>query len=182
MKSRFLFLVLLFFSHSVLGQGFYNHVWLLGSYNFLQSLKGRMIFDSTSYVHTTENRKMPFKGTEATICDVQGNFLMSTNGIWIANANNDTMLNGSGLNPSSYTSQWAFGLPMTANTLFLPTFTDTNIYFLIHHTSEPMGSAFPAFELLLSKIEMNFDNGLGAVTQKNISIFQDTFYLKPDTC
>jgi hypothetical protein len=174
MKSRFLFLVLLFFSHSVLGQGFYNHVWLLGSYNFLQSLKGRMIFDSTSYVHTTENRKMPFKGTEATICDVQGNFLMSTNGIWIANANNDTMLNGSGLNPSSYTSQWAFGLPMTANTLFLPTFIDTNIYFLIHHTSEPMGSAFPAFELLLSKIEMNFDNGLGAVTQKNISIFQDT--------
>jgi hypothetical protein len=44
-----------------------------------------------------ENRKMPFKGTEATICDAQGNFLMSTNGIWIANANNDTMLNGGGL-------------------------------------------------------------------------------------
>ncbi len=117
---------------------------------------------------------MSFKGTEATICDAQGNFLMSTNGIWIANANNDTMLNGSGLNPSSYTSQWAFGLPMTANTLFLPSFIDTNIYYLIHHTSEPLGAAFPAFELLLSKIEMNFDNGLGAVTQKNISIFQDT--------
>jgi hypothetical protein len=64
-----------------------------------------MIFDSTSYVHTTENRKMPFKGTEATICDAQGDFLMSTNGIWIANAINDTMLNGSGLSPSLFDAE-----------------------------------------------------------------------------
>lgn len=61
-----------------------------------------MTFDSVSYQFQTEYRKMSFDGTQGNICDAQGNFLMSSNGVWIANATNDTMLNGSGLNPGPY--------------------------------------------------------------------------------
>ena len=112
-------LSLFLFLHTTVsfGQGFYNHQWLLGSYNFLQDPKGRLVFDSISYTHFPEFRKMSFKGTEATICDAQGNFLMSSNGIWIANANNDTMLNGSGLNPNGITPSWPFGFPFNFNNL-----------------------------------------------------------------
>jgi hypothetical protein len=163
MKKRFIVLLLCLIGENAMSQGFYNHVWLLGSYNFLQNLKGRMIFDSTSYVHTTENRKMPFKGTEATICDPQGNFLMSTNGIWIANANNDTMLNGSGLNPNGITGNWAFGLPMIANAIFLPFPGDSNRFVLFHHTADLIGSNYKTLELLYSEINIQLDNSLGGV-------------------
>ena len=174
MKKRFIVLLLCLIGENAMSQGFYNHVWLLGSYNFIQNLKGRMIFDSTSYVHSTENRKMPFKGTEATICDAQGNFLMSTNGIWIANANNDTMLNGSGLNPGTGASSWVYGLPMINNALFIPFPGDTGKYLLIHHTQEQYGAGYPAFQLYMTSIDILLDNGLGAVTAKNEIILEDT--------
>ena len=87
----------------VSGQGFYNHIWLTGNNPFAGFPNGRIVFDSTSYVHTPEMRKMSFQGTEATICDAQGNFLLSSNGIWIANASNDTIMNGGGLAPGFFT-------------------------------------------------------------------------------
>ncbi|MFN8152680.1 MAG: T9SS type A sorting domain-containing protein [Bacteroidia bacterium] len=175
MKNVLIFWIILVANSSQLyAQGFYNHTWLLGSYNFLQDPKGRIEFSDTGYVHTGEFRKMSFKGTEATICNSQGDFLMSTNGIWIANANNDTMLNGSGLNPSSYTGQWPFGLPMTTNAIFLPFPDDSTKYALIHHTCSAMGVGYPSFELLISIVDINQDGGLGAVVLKNSAIFQDT--------
>ncbi len=67
-------LLLLLFSSEIIAQGFYNHVWLTGNNPFAGFPNGRIVFDSTSYVHTPEMRKMSFKGTEATICDGQGNF------------------------------------------------------------------------------------------------------------
>ncbi len=157
-----------------MSQGFYNHTWLLGSYIFPTDPKGKIIFDSTGYTHFPETRKMPFWGTEATICDAQGNFLMSTNGIWIANANNDTMLNGSGLNPNGITGNWAFGLPMTANAMFLPFPDDTTKYILFHHTAESNGSYYPAYDLLYSIIDITGDNGLGEVIIKNQVALSDT--------
>ena len=87
-----LFIITLCASNRICAQGF-NHQWLLGSYNFLQDPKGRMFIDSNSDSVVTEYRKMVFKGTQGNICDENGNFLMSSNGVWIANANNDTMLN-----------------------------------------------------------------------------------------
>ncbi|MBE7510765.1 MAG: hypothetical protein HS118_11365 [Bacteroidia bacterium] len=41
---------------------------------------------------------MPFGDTEGNISDENGNFLMSSNGIWVTNSMGDTMPNGSGLN------------------------------------------------------------------------------------
>jgi len=155
-------------------QGFYNHQWLLGSYNFLQDPKGRIVFDSISYTHVPEYRKMPFKGTEATICDAQGNFLMSSNGIWIANASNDTMLNGSGLNPNTFTSSWPFGQVITHGNLFLTFPDDTNNYILIHQTGDSLNNV-PSTELYYSVIDISLDGGMGGVTNfKNIILFQDT--------
>lgn len=78
-----------------------NNIWLLGNDSGWPNL-GRFIFGPTSYQLVDEQRKMTFKGTQANISDNNGNLLMSSNGVWIANANGDTMMNGAGLNPGYF--------------------------------------------------------------------------------
>ncbi len=155
-------------------QGFYNHVWLTGYNPFAGFPNGRIIFDSTGYVHSPEMRKMAFYGTEATICDAQGNFLMSSNGIWIANANNDTMMNGTGLNPNGITSSWPYGFPFTYTNIILTYPGDTSKFILYHHTGTYLGTYAPALELYFSIIDINGDSGLGEVIYKNQTAFADT--------
>jgi hypothetical protein len=130
-----------------------------------------MFFDSTSYQLQVEYRKMSFDGTQGNICDAQGNFLMSSNGVWIANANNDTMLNGSGLNPGYFVNGYPNGLALIGLNLFIPS-SDSNTFTLFHQiNSDPNNSQS---ELYLSKIDLSLDNGLGGVVNKNVLILQDS--------
>ncbi|MBP7167519.1 MAG: T9SS type A sorting domain-containing protein [Bacteroidia bacterium] len=151
---------------------FYNHDWFIGYGNWTN--KGRIVFDSTSYIFSVEQRKMGFIGTQGNICDAQGNFLMSSNGVWIANANNDTMLNGSGLNPGAYTSANSNGLLIPHANVFLPFPGDSNRYVLFHHTAQNNGLYNIVYEVLYSVIDVTLDAGLGAVIQKNQLAFTDT--------
>ena len=96
-----------------------NNNWLLGNDPGWLNL-GRMVFYTNSYQLLTEQRKMSFEGTQATISDTQGNFLMSSNGVWIANANNDTMMNGNGLNPGSNVNSNQNGLLNSYANIILP--------------------------------------------------------------
>lgn len=174
MRRNLFILFILFYSLTSFGQG-YNHQWLLGSYNFIQDPKGRMFIDANSYNIIPEYRKMPFKGTQGNICDANGNFLMSSNGVWIANANNDTMMNGSGLNPGIYVNNWPYGTPNVANNVFVPDPIDSNKYILFHHSASYFSPNFiPALELFYSVIDITQDGGLGSVISKNNIIFQDT--------
>ncbi len=151
---------------------FYNHQWLIGN-QWLQTIpKGRLFFDSTSYQYQNEYRKMSFDGTQGNICDAQGNFLMSSNGVWIANANNDTMLNGSGLNPGYFVNSWPNGLVIDNGNFILPTIGDTLQYALFHQTEVNPTTSNSA--LLYSTIDMNLDSGLGGVTSKNNIIISDS--------
>ena len=95
---RNLIVLLIIIPNLNLAQGL-NRNWLLGYNPFPNFLNGRALIDTNNFSIIDEFRKMKFQGTQATICDSAGNMLMSSNGVWIANANNDTMDNGSGLNP-----------------------------------------------------------------------------------
>ena len=99
---------------------------------------------------------------------------MSSNGVWIANANNDTMLNGSGLNPGAYTSANSNGLLIPHANVFLPFPGDSNRYVLFHHTAQNNGLYNIVYEVLYSVIDVTLDAGLGAVIQKNQLAFTDT--------
>jgi hypothetical protein len=154
------------------GQG-YNHQWLLGSYNLPQDPKGRAFINSSSFSALQEARKMVFKGTQGNICDSNGNFLMSSNGIWVANSQNDTMQNGSGLNPGVFASSWPYGFPLGGANIFLPSPGDSNGFFLFHQTGDPNLNV-PSLELFYSEIDITLDGGLGGVTSKKNIIYQDT--------
>jgi hypothetical protein len=161
----------------IFGQGL-NHTWLIGYADFNDtfniSQKARMLFDTASYSLIPETRKIPFEETEGNISDENGNLLMSSNGVWIANATGDTMLNGGGLNPSPFTSYHSiYGLPLPYGNLFLPWPGDSIKYVLFHETSND-NINFITTDLFYSIIDITHDGGLGEVIQKNQIAFQDT--------
>lgn len=172
MKKLIIFLLLTNTCFFTFAQGL-NHQWLLGSYDFLQDPKGRMLINTNGYSLVNENRKMPFHGTQGNISDYQGNFLMSSNGVWIADATNDTMMNGSGLNPGDFVNSNPSGLVPPFANVFLPWPGDSNKYALFHH-SATIGTEIKTFDLFLSVIDLTLNGGLGEVILKNQVILQDT--------
>ncbi len=167
-----IFMMLLFINLSY-GQG-YNHNWLLGYFYSPADTLALFSFNSTSYSLIPMQRKMPFQGnTQGNISDIHGNLLMSSNGVWIADATNDTMMNGDSLNPSSFTVAYPNGLPMSNGNVFLPMPNDTNKYILIHQTGN-YNTNLSSTELYYSIVDMSLNSGLGEVITKNQIIIQDT--------
>jgi len=145
-----------------------------------------LLFDTTSVTVIPETRKLSFNGAQATISDQLGNLLMATNGCWLSNALGDTMLNGSGLNPSQFTTVWCDstnGIPYPQADLILPWPGDTTKYVLFHQTSDDP-SHYRALNLFYTVIDMTLDGGLGGVdtVQKNISIVQDKLTIGLAAC
>jgi len=176
-------LILFFLSYSFFcySQGF-NHTWLIG-YDVglfdtnVTSTKARLNFTTNSVTIIPETRRMPFNATQGNISDAYGNFLMSSNGCWIANANNDTMMNGDSLNPGSFASTWCdniSGLPFSHANIMLPYPGDSSKFILFHQTGNDNLINDMATELFYTVIDMNLDSGLGGVVLKNQIALQDT--------
>ncbi len=158
----------------IFSQGINSH-WPIGYYSLGNdpNQKARLIFNSSSFSYQHEYRNMNFRGTQATLSDMNGSFLMSSNGVWIANALNDTMMNGSGLNPSWDVAVHPNGLLIFNGNVFLPFPGDSNKYLLIHEAKLGQFSIDPT-RVYYSVIDITLDGGLGAVIQKNDTILEDT--------
>ncbi|MBK7966249.1 MAG: T9SS type A sorting domain-containing protein [Bacteroidetes bacterium] len=170
MKKLKMLLFLILLPQLLLAQ-FYNHQWLIG-YWPPPFLCGRIEFDSTSYTYSTEVRKMGFEGTQGNICNTNGDFIISSNGVWIANANNDTLLNGSGLNPGYFVNSYPNGSLIPNGNFLIPTPGDTSGYTLFHQTE--VNSTSSNCALYYSTIDMNLDVGLGGVLSKNNILINDS--------
>ncbi len=175
------FLTVLVMPWSVSSQGITN-LWMSGYYFGSGSpspgFGGTNINFISGFADTTSlQRQMNFNDCNANICDKNGNLLFYSNGVYIANANNDTMMNGSGLNPSQYTSQHLVnGLRIRQGNLILPFPGDSVKYYLIHQTLfyDMLSSDYKSPEIYFSLIDMSLDGGLGAVVQKNVILLSDT--------
>jgi hypothetical protein len=183
MKQRFSFLLLVILIGFNLIAQKYDNIWLLGynGQNPHPDLGGMVVnFDSDPPNIIKELREMNFDMTNASICDENGNLLMYANNIYIANANDEPIDNGEGLNPADYTNDFAnngYRLPQGA--IFLPQPDHDSIFFLFH---EPLEYSTPdlsihAPKLYYSKINTNENNGLGVVIEKNQTLVEDTLAL-----
>jgi hypothetical protein len=164
---RFFLMFLLFISSESFSQGF-NHTWLLGYHTSTSNNDTlmRMDFDSSNSTLVSAFRKMPFGETQGNISDANGNFLMSSNGIWIANSINDTMLNGTNLNPGfAATSAKPFGLSVLNGNIILPMPNDTNKFVLFHQTFGDFTNY--AINIFYTVIDKTLDGGKGGVVSKN---------------
>ena len=170
-------LSIIFISTFSFGQG-ENNIWLLGystgTDQYTSSQKATIDFINGTPSIIPNVRKMKFSGTQGNISDKNGNLLMSSNGIWIANANGDTMLNGSDLNPGLFADNHPYGSTIPNGNIFLPFPGDSNKYALIHQIGNYQLN-LACGELFYSIIDMSLDSGLGGVMIKNQIALQDTF-------
>lgn len=176
MKRLFTIFAILLISTSISAQK--DNLWLLGYASFGGSPFGNinMIFsqnnlDSIYFYY----RNMNFEFTNASICDTSGNLLFYTNGVYVANAQDDTMLNGSGLNPSFYTTQFYYvGLRISQADIIIPKPSNDSLFYLFHETLEINQTLLRPNYLYQSIINMKGDSGKGEVILKNNPIITDT--------
>jgi|SRR6185436_4587691 len=158
-----------------------NFTWLLGYHFSSASLEGRINFTQNSYAILSEQRSIPFFDTQGNVSDENGNILMSSNGIFIANSTGDTMQNGSGLNPGQVAIDFAStGLPMPYANLFLPMPGDSNEYILFHQTVDYMTGDSP--DIFYSVVDMSLNGGLGQVISKNNVALNGSFGVGLTAC
>ena len=171
---RLVFSVLLI-SSTCLGQGISN-LWPMG-YSCCSTNYGGMDIDfgSGAASFVLKQRYMNFYETVGAISNSNGNLLFTSNGIYVANALDDTMQNGLGLNPSAYTSSMVIhGLAIPQGNLVIPFPDDSTKYYLFHETVDYLNSTNVSLHLYYSVIDMRLDGGLGAVVQKNTVLLTDS--------
>ena len=123
-KYLIVFCLFLLCRFDIAAQQGISNIWLLGYSSSGVPPAGISHFDfiSGGAVITYDSIGMEFNHTHANISDAQGNLLFYTNGVFIADATNDTMQNGSGINPGAYSNLVPDGhlLPQSALILKKP--------------------------------------------------------------
>lgn len=180
MKTLFIYLFLFCAYIQILHAQKHDYTWLLGydSYGGRPWGGTNILFNGGIPDTIWEYRDMNFYCTDASISDENGNLQFYSNGIFIANYQNDTMANGSGINLHPSTTQWQEnGMPMIQGNLILPLPNSKNMYYLFHETIDVLTSELGGHptQLFYSVIDMSHNNGLGEVIAKNQILATDTF-------
>lgn len=153
-----------------------DNLWIAGYYCCSAQLGGTMMdVSQDTPVVSTVSRPMSLGGTNAVIADPGGSILFYTNGNYIANRNDDTLLNGFGISPGYYAGLYPLCQELQQCASILPfDFGHSPLYHLFHMAYDgnfPSGQ--PKF-LYHSVIDMSLDSGRGAVIIKSDSIIADT--------
>jgi gliding motility-associated-like protein len=115
-----------------------------------------------SITNVKKSKLDTFEGC-ATISDAFGELLFYTDGITVYNQDHEIMLNGEGL----------FGDPSsTQAALIVPKPEDPNLFFVFTVDTSSFVND-PDLGLHYSVVDISEDNGLGAVTQKNVLLLND---------
>ena len=163
--KRLILLPVLFFGLWVRGQ-MYDAQWALG-YN--ESVLDFRTVDSVKIDSLPTLEYFTF--TNASICDPVGNLRYYTNGVSICSAS-DTLLNGSGLSPCSYTTQYAAsGLNIPQAAIFIPMPGNNRFYYLFHFSNDINDTLRPG-TVYYSLIDNDGNSGKGEVIAKNIPVLQ----------
>ena len=117
--------------------------------------------------------EMEFFNTHTNISNSSGSMLFYTNGFYVANALNDTMVNGTDINPSPYTTNNSNGLNIPQSHLIIPFPDSSNLYIMFHSTIDNINLPAASF-LYYSIIDLNLNNGLGEIINRNQIIISDS--------
>ena len=176
LKIQKLLLLGLFLPVFLFSQGISN-LWLMG-YDYPSGPPWggiKMDFAGGVLNLSQDNRNINLNCTNGMISDSAGNMLFISNGVYIANSNNDTLQNGGGLNPAPFTDNNSFlGLPIPQANLVIPIHNHSNLYYLFHETCDDYGYSYSSFFLYYSVIDMTLDGGRGAVISKNNILLNDS--------
>ena len=137
-------------------------------------------FTQVSVFH--DSLSMNFDQTNTSYCDSDGNLLFYTNGIYVANATNELIVNGDGLNLGYLDEVWdptiqQYGYRHVQGILALPSISMKNSYLLIHSFTDTSLGGFNIFnpKILVSFLNMNENSGRGLMVYKNRTLLEGNF-------
>ena len=118
------------------------------------------------------------------ISDSLGQLLFYTNGGYIANRNNDTMLNGDDINPGNYANDWK-SRGFRINKVHWQFLSQEILLDLLFIPWDYLWNRDYVYELYLpakrnytvQKIDVTLDSGKGAVVYKMFRLFPDTLFV-----
>ena len=171
-----LIILLLFIPELLFGQS--DSLWVLGGFMpyQIQFTNGITTLNSTV-------RPMNFLATNSSICNELNQIMFYSNGVYVANQNDDTLLNSSGFNPGLYTDYYGsqgVGIALYDGCVIIPKPNSPNHYFIFAESAEIVdyqGEQIPhPLFLNYSEIDMSLDNGLGGIIpgRKTIHVIDDT--------
>ncbi|HRK79880.1 MAG TPA: PKD domain-containing protein [Saprospiraceae bacterium] len=178
MKILLVFHCIFFLILTAQGQK-HDYVWLLGGNNpTIPEWAGTTIdFYTDPPDLYYEFRQINYSQANASICDTAGNLLFYTNGIYIANALNEPMENGTGLaaGPEGIPSQGAYGYILTQGAIILPAPEYDHLYYLLQADKHltPSQNSLQSSNLFFSMVDMNVQGGIGEVIIKNNILLSD---------
>lgn len=158
----------------------HDYVWLFGystQDNPKDSVFGTSMLDfneygSDNFIQFLGKSKMDFDATCSSISDAEGNYLFSYNGKYIEDASFQPMQNGLDLSESGDEDGDLF----PQQSLILPLPGSKSKYVLFHQTWKYIDQliSIAGFRLYYSVIDMEANNGLGAVVERKNLLIQDT--------
>jgi hypothetical protein len=153
--------------------------WLFGYDCGDTSICGNSIMNFNTYpvIGNRVGGEIDFDHANASICDDEGNMLLSTNGRYVADKFVGLMENGDSLNLNG-TLGFNSALPLPQGVLILPNPSIETLYYIIHSNlatqNAPNGLHIVSKVLYYSIVDFNANGGLGKVTEKNIPLISDT--------
>lgn len=123
--------------------------------------------------------KMNFDGTNSSYCDDNGNLILYTNGIYIANRLDEKIKNSDSLNAGVYLYVWNPAMQERGYRLYqgslIINFTLSDKYYLFHSYRDTLSNwVFTCKNLLYTTIDMSLEGGHGEVVEKNKILINDT--------
>lgn len=161
MKRYFLIAILFLAFCKTNGQVItYDYSWPFGQGSGFGLKSCNLNFVSGSPVVDTVDRIMALYATVGSISDVNGAIKFCSNGCFILNETNDTLQNGSGLNPNNCTGNWCLnGLPSIDANLILPDPGNLQRFYIFH--SPCSFQSLQLEYLFYSIIDLSLDSGRG---------------------
>ena len=176
-RPLLIILFLLMYAISVAQQGINNN-WLMGysSWGGQPFGQTKIDFYNGTPVLSYDSLEMDFRHTHGNISDATGNMMFYTNGYYLADATNDTMQNGSGINPGAYANFASDGFAIAQAALIIQKPSSNSIYYMFHGSCDNymMTTGCRMHQLYLTTIDMNGNGGLGNVITKNVPVIIDT--------
>jgi hypothetical protein len=181
MKHKLLLLLWLIVASTPLWSQRHDNIWMWGydGFSVNPEFGGTVIdFSGDSLYSYKEDKPMNFYETMGVMSDTAGQLLFYTNGIYVANINHDTMQNGGGINEGYwadyFSADFDSGYRLRDGLIIVPDLIEPNHYRIFHLciTDEEF---FPN-QILTSLIDMQGDNALGVMVEKNKIIYQDNVH------
>jgi len=187
MKTNLLILTLFIISHVCPAQGKRGNTWITGSGRTITAKFNGTQKPVLSLTYPTTNAGFPFYYYSGGSCisdSATGNLLFSSNGMRIFDTTGAIMQNGDHLVPNNHYYMNAYpGTGITQTSLILPKGSNGEYYVFVPYVTDTTFTKYwsnstsikaPFDMLSYNVVDMNQNNGLGSVVQKNKILISET--------